>query len=392
MSQSVYVWQRDWNTRVVDALETRGSQFSAVVVLSSEIGWTKSGPETVRVPVQWKALKALNRPIGAALRVGSLPGILSPGSKEFHQVRGELEHIQSEAVSNGVRLAELHLDFDSTEQQLPGYGEWLRALKDDFRDCRLAFTALPAWLRRAEFPAVAASADGYILQVHSFARPKNYAEDFSLCNPLLAESAVNRAAALGFPFTIALPSYGYSVAFDPAGNYLGISAESDRDWPAGSRLKEIRASPRELSVLVTRWQRLAPPHCQGIIWYRLPVPGDRRNWSWPTLQSVMRGETPAPVVQLSMIWRDSGLVEFQLGNTGQDETYLTGKVVLKWSGARLLAGDALRGFELIDSEPGHAQFLPSQSPPLILKPGDRAPVGWLRFSNKVQLHEEWQSP
>lgn len=371
---------------MVQSVVSHGAAFQSLVVLRSEISWVK-GVQVIRVPVDWKALKSLNRPLGAALRVGSLAGILTCTSKDFGLVRAELLKIRSDARSNGVDLAELQIDFDSSERQLAGYAEWLRALKEEVRGCRLVFTALPSWLRQAEFHGLAKSADGYVLQVHSFARPQNFSEDFSLCDPRVAEAAVDRASKLGIPFTVALPTYGYEVAFSAAGKYWGISAESERGWPVGSRLKEMRAEPQEMASLIKKWMTKRPAYCEGVIWYRLPVAGEKRNWSWPTLEMVIRGETPIKSSQLAVTWQEDSLAELELRNTGGDEVSISGEVVLAWTGAKLLAGDSLRGFNLVDSEPGHLVFRRASIPTLILKPGERCAVGWLRFTRKVELHE-----
>ena len=54
----------------------------------------------------------------------------------------------------------------------------------------------------------------------------------------------------------------------------------------------VAADPDALARLVRGWMVDRPAALTGIIWYRLPVAGDTRNWSWPTLARVSAGEAP----------------------------------------------------------------------------------------------------
>ncbi len=39
-----------------------------------------------------------------------------------------------------------------------------------------------------------------------------------------------------------------------------------------------------MAGLVRGWTEGHPKELTGILWYRLPVAGDRNNWTWPTLR------------------------------------------------------------------------------------------------------------
>src|SRR5439155_25472501 len=140
------------------------------------------------------------------------------------------------------------------------------------------------------------------------------------CDPHLARRSVERAGRLGIPFRVALPTYGYAFAFDPTGNFIGLSAEGpSRNWPEGSLLREAPAQPDAMARLVNEWTVDRPDALRGIIWYRLPVTGDRRNWSWPTLAAVMAGRVPVAKLSADLRKPQPGLAEIDLINEGDGD-------------------------------------------------------------------------
>ena len=98
---------------------------------------------------------------------------------------------------------------------------------------------------------------------------------------------------MGVPFRIALPTYGYLVAFDPAGKFFALAAEGPiPTWPSGTQVRVARADAPSVSALAHALATAPPPHCTGVIWFRLPVASDRLNWNWTTLATILQGGTP----------------------------------------------------------------------------------------------------
>jgi hypothetical protein len=340
LRHEVYVWQRAWTQPVRDAVSERATNFAELVPLKAEISWTDQKPQLTRVALDYPTLAKTGRPIGLALRIGSYPGPFLPPSRTAEQLgfglpgqtardpalasssaqanapkapsplrsAGAVQNdattdylvevaasLVAEARANGVSPAELQLDFDCATSKLDGYRVWLEAIQRRVAPLLVTITALPSWLRSSAFERLAQAAPNYVLQVHSVERPASFDAPFTLCDPAEARSAVERAGRLGVPFRVALPTYGYVLAFSTNGQFLGLSAEGPRrNWPANARLREIVSSPRELAALLHGWTADRPAAMRGIIWYRLPVPSDRRNWSWPTLDAVISGMPPAP--------------------------------------------------------------------------------------------------
>src|SRR5207248_6431078 len=169
---------------------------------------------------------------------------------------------------------------------------WLRSLRPVIHPVRFVVTTLPAWLDDPEFVPLVREADGYVLQVHS--APISHASgSVSLCDPVSARKWVAKAARLGLPISVALPTYRCTAGYNPAGKLLGAAMDSVQpSWPPGTRVLEFETNADDVATLVHEWQHLRPPQLQGLIWYRLPVATDARNWVWATLSAVMSGRKP----------------------------------------------------------------------------------------------------
>jgi hypothetical protein len=175
------------------------------------------------------------------------------------------------------------------------------------------------------------------------------------------------------------------VAFDPSGPFLGLTAEGPEPlWPQGTQLREVRADPEEMAALVRIWSADRPAALQGIIWYRLPVPGDRLNWRRATLAAVMAGRAPASQARTELNWAGPGLVQVRLLNEGEADLAPLVRIELRWEGNRLVAGDGLNGFELIEPDVHRVQFHPKAAGGR-LPAGRELTAGWLRFDTVKQI-------
>lgn len=390
MPHEAFVWQRAWNESVRRGVREHAGEFAALIVLGAEVNFRDSRPEAHRVAIDWSTLRAADCPVGLALRVGPHTG---PFGREHPATRRLTElaaSLVTEARTNRVTVAELQLDFDCAETRLAGYRGWLEEVRRAVPDTRLTFTALPSWLDRWAFRALARAADGYVLQVHSLRLPAGASAPPPLCDPVKARRAVEWAARFGRPFRVALPTHGYVAGFAPDGKLLGVSAEGPSPaWPAFARLQPVMADAPAMAELVAGWTRDRPAAMQGVVWYRLPVDGDRLNWRWPTLATVMRSETPRAELVAEAIARETNLLEINLTNQGRADAPLDREVAIQWKAARLLAGDGLGGFDLATTGAGTVRLSPgpNANPPR-LAPGGRIKIAWLRFNQPVEAHVE----
>ncbi len=271
----VYVWNRAWNGAVIDAVTDKTERVGQLTVLTAEVAWQGEEPKFVRVEVDYSALRVAaeqGKRIGLALRVGPYTGSYKREGEPTKFLANLAESIVVEAVTNGIAPTELQLDFDCAESKLGGYRLWVETIRKKIAPVPLTITALPAWLKRGEFKKLIGATDGFVLQVHSLERPKNVEAEFSLCDPMAARKAVERAGRYKKPFRVALPTYGYLVAFNSKGEFAGLSAEGPSVAARkGVQVREVRADPAAMAELVRVWESDRPAAMTGIAWYRLPV-------------------------------------------------------------------------------------------------------------------------
>ena len=388
MSQDVYVWQRSWNEQVLAAVRARATNFSEVIVLGAEVTWQNGQPKVIRVPIDWDALKGSGAAIGLALRIGPFAGPFDGEDERAKWLAALSNSLLTEASNHQCSVRELQIDFDCAESKLEGYAAWVGAIRHAVSPTRVVITALPAWLKHPAFQRLIGAGDEYVLQVHSLERPSRPDVAFTLCDPGLARQAVARAGQLGAPFRVALPTYGYVIAFDTQGRFAGLSAEGPmRNWPPGTRLREVRSDSTALAELVRGWSLERPELLRGIIWYRLPVEGDGLNWSWPTLSRVMTGETPRASLRAEVRRPQPGLVEFDLVNEGDADFTGHPELEARWTGAQPVASDGLRGFEPCESGTNVLCFRNRRQLARI-RPQERQMIGWLRLAADAGVEVE----
>ena len=390
LPQDAYVWQRAWAEPVRQSVREHAGAFSNLVLLAAEVTWKQSHPQVARVVLPREALRQLKTPVGLAVRIGPFNGPFSDRDEPIQTLSALAVSLVNEARSGGLSPTELQIDFDCASSKLDGYRRWVTALKRAVAPVPLTITALPDWLTWPEFRGLVAATDGYVLQVHSLERPQSFDAPFTLCDPAAARAAVARAGEIGLPFRVALPTYGYELAFAPDGRFVGLSAEGGQNWPAPARLREVRSNPAEIFDLVRGWTTQRPAALRGIIWYRLPVEADTLNWRWPTLRAMLQMHSPRTQVRAGSRRVEPGLVEISLSNEGELDVTSRLAVNVHWQDARLEAGDALRGFELAEAGPA-AAVLQSPSPPR-LRAGDTWTIGWIRLNKDAGVTVEIAKP
>jgi hypothetical protein len=381
MPQDVYVWQRAWTPGVRRSVATRAAGFNCVIVLGAQVWWKNGQTHVARPEVDWDCLRGAGARVGVALRINEFAG----GEGEHAEAGNFLANLAASMTDTarlaGVKLEELQLDFDAAESKLPQYARWVRAIRAKVAPVPVVITAIPSWLDAPGFRALAETAGEYVLQVHSFERPKS-PERMTLCDVAAADRAVERAARFGVPFRVALPTYGYLVAFDPAGKFLGISAEGPAPaWPAGSVIRAVRADAAHIASLVSAWTADRPAAMRGVVWYRMPVDADSMNWRWPTLRAVMGGRPPRSELRVEQ-WREAqGVVTLELVNTGEADEPLDAAVVIR--GAAIRAADGIGGFHAAGSG-NEIRFRDDGDG--VLGAGDRRTIGWVRCDGEVVAH------
>lgn len=329
--QGTYLWQRQWTEPVRDAVRgtvpaagESGETLSLLSVFCAEVGPPPAGVFRVG-DVDWPLLAGLGRPVGIVVRVRPFPGETIGADREpFPAVRRVLEDLLAKSAAAGLKPAEVQLDFDCPPGKLPEYANALTALRAVFPAQKLVPTALPAWLDANDFATFAKTSGGYVLSFAGLERlnTPDRKPPGVRCRPFEVADAVARAARLGVPFRVALPTDGYRLILDADGRLVATVGEGllleRRRPPAGGSERLWLSDAAEMARLVQEWTDRRPAMLQGILWHRLPVAGERLNWPTSTLRAVAAGRTPRPKInwQFSAPGAD-GQRELTLRNVGE---------------------------------------------------------------------------
>jgi hypothetical protein len=371
LPQRGYLWQRTWTAAVDEATTQAEQHLDGVIVLGTEIGWDDGRPQPIRSNISWSKLEGMKTPVSIALRIAPYPGPFASDDATTRAITTVATSFLDVAHAHNVNVQEFEVDFDCAQNKLKGYELWVQAMAKAVHPTRLVITTLPAWLNESAFATLVRLADGYVLQVHSV---PTLAESgrASLCDPVLARKWVGQASGLDIPFSVALPTYSCLAGYDHAGKLINVAMDSVQpSWPPGTRVLEFGPNADAVADLVKEWQTRRPQGLSEIIWYRLPVASDMRNWRWPTLLSVMAGRHPEHHLEVTQVGQVP--VDLTIANSGDADEQLNCTVVVHWNGLRPLACDALLGWSVSSSD-GQAIFSTSDDH-LHLSPGSTFSIG-----------------
>lgn len=387
LRQEAYVWQRSWTPEVRESVR-QAKDFAGLVVLAAEVDFRGPEPRVVRVPLDGEALRAIGRPVGAAVRATAFSGRFADAPGIVHLLESVVRGVAAEARGQGIALSEIQMDYDCPESKLGDYRDLLPALHKAATPVRLTITVLPTWMRqRRAFRELIEGADGYVLQLHSLVLPEKAGERVTLIEPRSAQGWAEEAARVGHPFRVALPTYGYEVVFDARGKPLGVLAEGPLlSWSPDVTVHTVRSEPKAMAGLIRDWTRDRPAELVGVLWYRLPVAGDRLNWTWPTLRAVMAGRTPQGELSAAVRRPEPELVEIDLLNAGEAEVPWPSRVRVRWKGKAPSAADGLAVYKIVSADRSEIRLEGSGSG--LLRPGERRVIAWLRFAAPTEVQVE----
>lgn len=359
LEQQVYVWQRQWSGAHAAALAQTRTDFSALRVLALQAhpraGWGRAAADL-------RQLATDGRPVIAVVRLdGQLPVL------ETARIETQTLQLVRDWRQAGVALRGVEIDHDCATARLPAYAALLRQLRRALpADLALSITALPAWLDSPALPALLRTVDSSVLQVHAVTAPAA-----GLFDPAQARRWADRYAQRSdTPFWLALPAYGVAVVESAGATPL---IESEAPLPVAGARRELSVSPQQLASFLGELRAHRPPHLAGVIWFRLPLPGDRRAWPLATLQAVVRGRALQATVQVQTSG-NGPLHDLTLVNRGNAAATPPRRIVLRGSDCE--TGDALGDYRL-QLPAREASFVRApHTPPLAA--GERRALGWLR--------------
>ncbi len=393
LPQRAYVWQRDWNLPVADAIARSRDDLTGHVVLSCEVEWKNGRPHPITPAVDWAAVRHEKTSLSPAIRVMPYPGPFSEDDETIRFLCETARQRLSDMRAAGVEPRELQLDFDCAQKKLAGYAKWVRAMRRAIAPLPLVITTLPAWLDEPGFPGLVRAASSYVLQVHSVAAPAG--GQTMVCDPALARSRVARASSIGVPFEISLPTYRTIAGYDADSRKLGAYSDSVRPaWPPGTTIREYATDLDAMAALVASWQAEHPGHCTGLIWYRLPVDGDRQNCPYPAFRALTQGRPPVRACEVLVNGQSPkvddllALADLSLVNTGETDEFPLAELIVKWDApASLVLAEPPPGWRMTQAD--HRMALISPQALVRLPIGARRGMGWLRFDQPARIHVDF---
>jgi hypothetical protein len=358
LDQQLYVWQRQWTPAHDAALRDSRADFSTLRVLAlqafPQAGWR-------RARIDPALLKRDARPLIAVIR---LDGQLQ--SLDQDEITAQIPQLLSDWQAQGLTLSGVEIDHDAGNARLPAYRAFLTHLRTVLPPTLpLSITALPAWLDSPELPALLSTVDSSVLQAHAVSDPRR-----GLFDPDQARTwAKGWGRVTTKPFYLALPAYG--VALLPGTTGAPV-VESEVPVARGGKRRELLADPLQLRTLAMDLRADPPAHLAGLIWFRLPLAGDRRAWSLTTLGAVARADTLDSRLSVKLSAQD-GLYDISVSNQGNLDSPWPKRVTLAVQGCD--GADALAGYAL------------QQSPDLLtftrlndgrIAAGGQRAIGWAR--------------
>ncbi|RON05697.1 hypothetical protein BK659_21580 [Pseudomonas brassicacearum] len=313
LDQQLYVWQRQWTDAHDDALAQSRGDFSTLRVLALQT-YPQTGWRRARINPQ--LLKNDGRPLIAVIRLdGQLKAL------DQTEATAQIQRLVADWQAQGLTLAGVEIDHDAGTARLPAYREFLAGLRDVLpATLKLSITALPAWLDSPQLPALLAVVDSSVLQVHAVSNPER-----GLFDPAQAKQWAGRWSRItAKPFYLALPAYGIALLPGDGGAPM---VESEVPIERTGQRRELLADPLQLSKLANQLRAEPPAHLAGLIWFRLPLKGERRAWSLATLRAVARGDRLASQLNLNLS-NHGGLYDIAVSNRGNLDGSLPERVTL----------------------------------------------------------------
>ena len=86
---------------------------------------------------------------------------------------------------------------------------------------------------------------------------------------------------------------------------------------------------------------------------------------------------------------DAKLTEIDFVNAGEIDFSSRLAVEVHWEGARLVAADALSGFEVLNQKPTAVLFQ-SKIRPVRIRTGERMTIGWVRLDQEREVQGEFR--
>ncbi|MFO1147603.1 MAG: DUF3142 domain-containing protein [Alsobacter sp.] len=326
-------------------------------VLGMEVG---ADGRLVLVEPDFGALLETRLPVTAVIRVDGRAERL-----DRTRIVRSVRDLVARWAGNGLSIS-VEIDFDCATSRLDAYAGLLADVRTAIpQGARLSITALPTWMNSASLPGLLGRVDEVVLQVHAVRDPR-----LGLFDPVSAAAWVSAFAALSpRPLRVALPTYGARVTMR-GDDVAAVEGERD-DLSGGGDAFEVVADPRAIARFALALRERAADGLAGVVWFRLPVAGDRRAWSVATWRSVMAGAPEPYRGRVEVETRASGMRVLVVINDRPVDALAPRRIAFHGE----CPADGANGFELEEAPDGPVLVRSQAS---LLRAFERRIVGWTR--------------
>jgi hypothetical protein len=153
-------------------------------------------------------------------------------------------------------------------------------------------------------------------------------------------------------------------------------------FPAGTvRTLQLPADPAEVARFLGWLEDEACARVVGVDWFRLPLPGDRQNWTMKGLEEVIAGRMITGQVDIITEQR-GGLYDISVRNRSERPLPLP-SLHIRWEQGDVVGADATYAWLL---KPGRRSLTFAQHDVTeLLGPGESRVVGWLRLTAEQSI-------
>lgn len=358
LPQEAYIWQKKWVQSLEPAIKQTTPYITGWRFLAGEY---EPDGQVIYPVIHYDWLQQSQLPLTAVYRFDRLRPL--PSVEEI------LALIQNSPSYQRYDIHNIELDLDWPTSKLHLYITLLKTLKEKLpKDIQLNITMIPDWLRSPLFPELSAQVPCPVLQVHSVDNPQ-----MGLFNPQNAIKYIHKMNRLSrHPFYVALPTYGLKIQTTPTGRIYAI--EGENNFQTGQAGKELYSDPQQIRKLIQELQQNTPELLHGIIWFRLPIANDQRNWSHNTWLAMIRHQPlKGNIITQEILDPDNpGAIKLSLVNQGNIALPLPKKIPLKCP-----IGDGFFPYQLTTNSQGKYELaLIHQAPPL--NTNQQRIIGWMR--------------
>lgn len=386
----IYIWQRDWDLHLENAISIIQEKTGYFTVLCGDLKFEGGRSVVTPVDIKWPYLTQTETSATLAFRINAQASKFF-STEAIYPIADSIKENITKIINSAPKdeIIGIQFDYDCPTSKLKDYARFLRImkerlqpLKEKLAELNISITALPTWLQSEDFSELASATTYYVLQLHSFELPKDVSQASKIFPKDKAMLYVEKASRFNHPYYISLPTYGYEVAFTKDGDFVGLRAENmPVAWRQDVKHKVVTTEPKDIISFIQQIKTAQPKNLLGFYWFRIPLKSDEFNWDIKTLECVLSDKKPSIELKLELSESKSGLHEIYLVNSGEQNVFRDVSFSIGWEEEDQPIYDIMGKFNGVKVENG---IKISGAAPYV---GQKILVAWFRnFDKAKKIH------